>query len=165
MNLLEFWSEMAMFDCLGWCQVHHEKQYGWNHKMLSAWVCRLQSGQHSHCIRAIMNHMLTFLTNDADHEQTGFLFRTLFLRKLLDNVRFYPTTIKDKSPRSLAKKGDGFLLDQTPSNPSCRVSWNHEHGFCYFCLPPGWILLASRHMGRMLPRPPLSLCMEDRKWP
>ena len=63
---------------------------------------------------AIMDRMLALLPDDANREQPGFLFRTLFLRKLPADIRYHLIALKEESMRSLAEKGD-VLWSTRPS--------------------------------------------------
>ena len=68
---------------------------------------------------AIMDRMLALLPDDANREQPGFLFRTLFLRKLPADIRSHLIALKGESMRSLAEKGDVFWTTRPSAALHC----------------------------------------------
>ena len=80
------------------------------------------------CPMLIMDCMLALLPEEHDREQPGFLFWTLFLRKLPGEIRSHLIALKSESMRSLAKKGDKYWSSRPmPSSvPSCLPSHTEE---------------------------------------
>ena len=93
---------------------------------------------------AIMDRMLALLPDDANREQPGFLFRTLFLRKLPADIRSHLIAFKGESMRFLAEKGKVFWT----TRPSAAL---------HFCIKPSEV----ECMAVAAPPPP-ALCPKPR---
>ena len=63
----------------------------------------------------VMDRMLQLLPADVSRDDPGFLFRTLFLRKLPADVRILLAEKDDLSPRALAEAADQYWQSRPPT--------------------------------------------------
>ena len=70
----------------------------------------------------IMDRMLSLLPDSASRDDPGFLFRTIFLRKLPGDIRTQLVTLKTESIRELAEQGDEFWSTRPTTSTVSTVS-------------------------------------------
>lgn len=75
-----------------------------------------------------MDRMLALLPEDVSAEDPGFLFKTLFLRKLPVEIRAHLVAFKGETMRALAERGDEFWASRTSTSPSINSVHNSSEG-------------------------------------